>query len=658
MFSPGVAKAVARSMVIGLAAFTVGRTALAAQALAQAEPSASSAAEGFGPSGAINGQRFSTRSGTAWKARAGQERWWWQITFARAQRVGVILQIIGDHELNLRNAPKRYVWQSSHDGRTWRDLPETRMDNERRAFRIHRLGKARRVRHLRLLIEKAHGEFPTLREVEVYATTDADIPFPDWIVEVRTTVSDELSDGGSGFATLARTCRGWEGVPAQQVWKGHFDEAFVAAEPRPLCAFLSGNFKDWCEHPREPWRGVQDVLENRNLPIWAACGGAQALALLSTVGVQNPWDCPRCRDPNRPKSPIYTHIGHTGKTLCGDYSKNLFERGSCNVLKVADDPVLAGLPRQFEIHESHCGQIAYVPDGWRLVAARGRGGKTKTQCMRAVDRYIYAAQFHMETFDQTPANSRRIMSNFLSLAKRWGGYNPHGKPIMPADPLPSAKPPAPDPQTLDGVISIVIVGDSTVASYPRERKVYGWGQMLHEFFDEDVTIRNLAVSGRSSKSFIKEGRWERAIALRPDYVFVQFGHNDCPGKGDRTTDPNSTYQDYLRRYVDDAGKIGAQPILITPMTRRRFGEDGKIQTSLRPYADAMIKVAGERGVPVIDLHAKSVAVFETLGDAGSADLSNAPGDRTHFSQKGARLMAKLIVEDLPQKVPTLIPYLK
>ncbi len=639
----------ASMIVVGVAVCAGAETRPRTQVPDRGTATASSSAESWNPNGAVDGQRFAVEAGSAWRGAAGRGPWGWRISFSAPRSVGAILQINGDHDFVLRNAPKRYVWQGSSDGKSWRDLPETKIAEECRTYRIHRLARPRRIQHLRLMISDAHGAFPTLREIEVYPETDTEVAFDDWIVVVSTIVSPKLPGSGIGYIKLARKCKGWEHVPIQQVWKGNFDEAFVAAEPRPLCAFLSGNSKDWCQQPREPWRGVQQVLRNRNLPIWAGCGGAQSLAILSTVGVDKPWDCPRCRDPKHPKLPVYTHIGHTGPAPCGDYSRNLFERGVYNVLQVAGDPVFAGLPREFKIMESHCGQIERVPDGWTLIATRGRGGKTKIQCMRVNDRHIYAAQFHVDLFDQTLDNSRTIMGNFLSLARRWGGYNPNGKPVAAPPALPAAE---------GGVITIVVVGDSTVASYPAERKILGWGQVLPEFLDMDVRCVNLARSGRSSKSFIREGLWDKALARKPDVVLIQFGHNDCPGKGERSTDPQSDYRDYLRKYIDDARKVGATPILVTPMTRRRFNPDGRIRTTLRPYAEAMIKVGAEKNVPVIDLHAKSVALFERLGDTGSADLNCSPKDRTHFSAKGARAMAKLVVDGLSKAVPDLRPYLR
>ncbi len=210
-------------------------------------------------------------------------------------------------------------------------------------------------------------------------------------------------------------------------------------------------------------------------------------------------------------------------------------------------------------------------------------------------------------------------------------------------------------------IRIVVIGDSTVASYakpPKDRPdLTGWGQVFGEYFGPNVQVLNHAKSGRSSKSFQKEGLWTKALEDKPDYVFIQFGHNDCPGKGDRTTDPATDFRDYLRKYIEDSRKAKARPILVTPMTRRVF-QGGTIHTILRPYAEAMIAVGQEQKVPVIDLHAASVKLFNRLGDAGSADLSASSSDRTHFSRKGANAIAKLIVEELPEAEPRLKPSLQ
>lgn len=292
--------------------------------------------------------------------------------------------------------------------------------NERRIFRLHRLARAERARFLRLDIRSAHDDFPALREVEFYAATNAVVPFPDWIVSVNVTHDPALPGHGQEFIPLAESCDAT--LQAQQVWLTDFTEEFIGAEPRPLAAFLSGSFKDWCEVNREHWRGVQEVLRGRKLPLWASCGGAQGLALVSEYGVDQPWDCPHCRDPRNPKTPLYTHIGHKpGATLaCGKYDDCVFERGPFAVRRLTNDLAFAGLPEKFTVMESHCGQIAWVPKGWELIATAGPTGLTQTQCLRLTGHPIYAAQFHIEMAG-TPEVSRRIMGNFLSEARAWRG---------------------------------------------------------------------------------------------------------------------------------------------------------------------------------------------------------------------------------------------
>lgn len=389
---------------------------------------ASSTVQTTAAAGVVDGDRFQAEAAAIWKGRPGEAEWWWQVEFDGPRRIGSILQITGDHPRNFQNAPRRYVWQSSRDGQTWDDLPGTSISQERRMYRIHRLPQAVEARYLRMLIRESTGDGPSLREVEFYAEPSSEIEFTDWVVSISSLEDSRLSSEPCDFTRLIKQCEGWDHLQVQHVWHGDVDEVFVAAEPRPLCAFLSGSFLEWCQRSREPWRGVQQVLANRNLPMWGACGGAQVLAILEETGVDQPWDCPRCRDPNHAKLPIYSHIGHTGDSECGDYSRCIAERGKFRMQIVARDPAFEDLPEQFEIMESHVGQMAYVPDGWARVVTKGPGAHTANQCLRVKDRYIYAAQFHIE-LPGTEENSRRIMSNFLSLAKGWGGYNPEGKDV-------------------------------------------------------------------------------------------------------------------------------------------------------------------------------------------------------------------------------------
>jgi hypothetical protein len=379
---------------------------------------ASASERDFSPVGVIDGNRFSFATRSAWKGRQGESNWWWQIDFGQPRTVGAILQIHGDHEFVLRNAPQTYRWESSDDGARWRTLPGAAVTNELRLYRLHRLSAPGNARFLRLSISSAHGGLPTLREVAFFTNTNARVDFPQWIIAVNTTHDRALPGHGREFIPLAQSCDGWKDTPAQQIWLGDFSEQFVNAEPRPLCAFLSGNFKDWCEVDRESWRETQAVLKRGALPLWASCGGAQGLAILAETGVDKPWDCPHCRDPQNPRLPIYTHIGHTAKKPCGDYSDCVHERGPHTVRRLKPDPVFAGLPEDFQVMQSHCGQIEWAPPGWQLIVGAGPGTLTKMQCLRVKDRPVYAAQFHIEMAG-TPENSRTIMANFLRMAREW-----------------------------------------------------------------------------------------------------------------------------------------------------------------------------------------------------------------------------------------------
>ena len=402
-----------------------------ARADAAALVSASSSAPECPPHGAVDGERFALGSGHLWKGEEGRGPWWWQIRFPKTRDVGAILQILGDHEFVLRSAHRDSIWQWSTDGDVWKPLPETEVRIERRLVRLHRLKSVVRAQFLRLKIAGVEGSAPVLREVEFFPRSDSTVPFPEWIVAVNTTHDPALPGHGREFIPLAKASKGFEQLEAQQIWLPSLDEPFLRVEPRPLAVFLSGNFKDWCEVRRADWRGLEEVLRAGRVPIWGSCGGAQGLAILWERGAEKPWDCPHCRDPKDPKLPIYGHIGHTAAKPCGDYSGCIFERGPHKILKSRDDPAFEGLSREFSAVESHCGQIEHTPEGWLLVATAGEGTKTIAQCIRRVDRPIYAAQFHIE-MQGTPESSTRIMANFLKLARAWGGYRIEEKlPFLP-----------------------------------------------------------------------------------------------------------------------------------------------------------------------------------------------------------------------------------
>ena len=198
-------------------------------------------------------------------------------------------------------------------------------------------------------------------------------------------------------------------------------------------------------------------------------------------------------------------------------------------------------------------------------------------------------------------------------------------------------------------LTIVIIGDSTVCNYPAEHACRGWGQFIAEHFKDTVRVVNLAASGRSTKTFIAEGRWKRALDEKPDFVVIQFGHNDSHGPAKpESTDAATDYRYFLRRYVDESRAALATPIFITPMHRRTFDADGKLTDILQPYADAMKLVAAEKKVPLIDLHTASGALFQKLGKEHCPELANSPTDFTHFNEKGARAMADIVMKELPR----------
>ena len=147
-------------------------------------------------------------------------------------------------------------------------------------------------------------------------------------------------------------------------------------------------------------------------------------------------------------------------------------------------------------------------------------------------------------------------------------------------------------------VRVVLVGDSTVNDEG------GWGPGFRAWFGKDVEVVNLAKNGRSSKSFRDEGLWAPAVAGKPDYILIQFGHNDGPGKGpDRETDPKTTFRENMTRYVAEARAAGAQPVLVTSIVRRVFTADGKIKRdSLVPYVEAVRELAMELKVPLVDLY--------------------------------------------------------
>jgi pectinesterase len=248
--------------------------------------------------------------------------------------------------------------------------------------------------------------------------------------------------------------------------------------------------------------------------------------------------------------------------------------------------------------------------------------------------------------------------------------------------------------TSDKTITIFMIGDSTMANKPLEgdNQERGWGQVLGGFFSEEIVIDNHAKNGRSSKSFIDEGRWDVVLRkMKPgDYVFIQFGHNDEKANPDRHTDPGTTFDANLKRFVSETRAKGGIPVLFNSIVRRNFrvnenavAEDDyrKIKLTELPEGDVLIdthgeylnsprNVAKEMEVPFVDMNKLTHDLVQGMGPEASKKLymwipankfASCPQgrqDNTHLSVYGARTITRMTVEAIAEVVPALKPYVR
>jgi lysophospholipase L1-like esterase len=209
-------------------------------------------------------------------------------------------------------------------------------------------------------------------------------------------------------------------------------------------------------------------------------------------------------------------------------------------------------------------------------------------------------------------------------------------------------------------ITVYLIGDSTMSikkteAYPET----GWGMPFKYFFDSTVVIDNRAMNGRSTRTFISENRWQSVAdnLKEGDYVFIQFGHNDeSKEKTERYTTPDQ-YKSNLIKFIIETRVKKANPILLTPVSRRKFKE-GKAQETHQEYSTLVIEVANQQNVPFIDLDAKSIELLQKLGEEQSkllfmqlvpGDHPNYPEgkiDNTHFNELGARLIAQVVLGEI------------
>lgn len=212
-------------------------------------------------------------------------------------------------------------------------------------------------------------------------------------------------------------------------------------------------------------------------------------------------------------------------------------------------------------------------------------------------------------------------------------------------------------------IRVWLVGDSTMCIQPRDRSpVTGWGTPFEDFFDSSVAVMNMARGGRSTRTFIAEGRWKSVSDSlgEGDYVFIQFGHNDEakePQYRDRYT-PVPDYKVNLIKFISETRAKKGIPVLITPVTRMVFDSLGNIRETHKEYSAAVWDIAKEYNTAVIDLDAKSRALLQEFGPKWSKVLymqldslehphyPNGRLDNTHFNEYGARRMAELVLADI------------
>lgn len=212
--------------------------------------------------------------------------------------------------------------------------------------------------------------------------------------------------------------------------------------------------------------------------------------------------------------------------------------------------------------------------------------------------------------------------------------------------------------------SIYIAGDSTAQTYEESRDglIKGWGQMLPLFLDEKIKVDNRAIGGRSTKTFISEGRWEKLVSdLKPgDFVFIQFGHNDASTRPDR----HASYDDYrvnLIRMIEDARAKKANPVLLTSVVMRTFVNGNLVDDRLKGYPVITREVAKAYNVPMLDINLKSRDFITMLGDKGSIpyyrwldagiDHKKPDGikDDTHMMEKGAKKIAEFVTESIKEQ---------
>ncbi|MGA9667991.1 MAG: GDSL-type esterase/lipase family protein, partial [Terracidiphilus sp.] len=207
---------------------------------------------------------------------------------------------------------------------------------------------------------------------------------------------------------------------------------------------------------------------------------------------------------------------------------------------------------------------------------------------------------------------------------------------------------------------IDLIGDSTQTNNA------GYGRGFCANLTSRVDCVNMAHGGASTKTFRVDGLWARSLATKPDYMLIQFGHNDMESKDhDQRQTTMTQYEGNLRDFVTEARAAHIRPVLVTPLTRRYFGEDGKIHSDLLAHAETMKRVAQSMHVPLIDLQAESIEYLDKIGPAAGDKLGitkkDSQGrtipDKTHLNWQGSYVFGRIVAVDLGKAVPDLATYI-
>ncbi|MBN1184802.1 MAG: rhamnogalacturonan acetylesterase [Bacteroidales bacterium] len=213
-------------------------------------------------------------------------------------------------------------------------------------------------------------------------------------------------------------------------------------------------------------------------------------------------------------------------------------------------------------------------------------------------------------------------------------------------------------------INIWMIGDSTMATKSELRfPESGWGEALQEFVTENTTVHNHAVNGRSTKSYIDEGRWNKIYdsIQAGDYVVIQFGHNDEKPDTTRHTDPFTGFKANIRKFIEDTRSKGAYPIVCSSIVRRHFDSQGNLKDTHGDYIVAAKEIAKETQTPYIDMESLTRQLVTEMGPEKSKTIYNfcKPGeypnfekgklDSTHLNVYGAKVVAKLFIDEVKFK---------